>query len=99
MRRVIFSRTAERRLENLLEYLVENWSDKVKNDFLNKLDQAISIIKVHPESFPASQKEIGLRKCVVTKQTTVYFLFDKKEVKILTLFDSRQDPVKLRNEL
>jgi len=58
---VIISKLAERKLENLFEYLVTNGSIKVKNEFINKIDQSINLIKEYPESFPASEKEKGLR--------------------------------------
>lgn len=55
--------------------------------------------KIHPESFPASEKDKSLRKCLITKQTTLYFRFDDKEIKIPTIFDNRQDPEKLNTEI
>ena len=71
-RTVIISKLAERKLEKLFEYLVLNWSIKVKNDFIKKLDRNISLIKEQPESFPSSEKGKGLRKCVIAKQTTLF---------------------------
>ena len=43
----------------------------------------------------------GLFKCIVTKQTTFYYrvLSDKNEIEIITLFDTRQDPEKLRKDI
>jgi len=66
-RKVIISRTAERKLEKLFNYLIKNWSLKVKSDFIKKLDKKIELIKTHPEGFPESKKAKGLRKCVITK--------------------------------
>ncbi|MCF6279292.1 MAG: type II toxin-antitoxin system RelE/ParE family toxin [Flavobacteriaceae bacterium] len=59
-------------MERLFDYLLAKWSVKVKNDFIKKLDKNLLLIKKHPESFPLSQK-VGLRKCVITKQTTLYY--------------------------
>jgi len=98
-RKVIISQIAEKRLEILFEYLLDAWSYKVKTDFINKLDKNIQIIKNQPESFPESEKESGLRKCVITKQTTLYYEFNNKEIHILSLFDTRQDPKKLKKDL
>jgi plasmid stabilization system protein ParE len=98
-RKVIISQIAEKRLEILFEYLLDVWSYKVKTDFINKLDKNIQIIKNQPESFPESEKESGLRKCVITKQTTLYYEFNNKEIHILSLFDTRQDPKKLKKDL
>lgn len=98
-RKVIISHLAEKRLEILFKYLEEEWSYKVKSDFIRKLDKNIQIIKDQPESFPASEKQSEIRKCIITKQTTLYYEFNHKEIHILTVFDTRQDPKKLKKDL
>ncbi|MCB4800329.1 MULTISPECIES: type II toxin-antitoxin system RelE/ParE family toxin [Flavobacteriaceae] len=98
-RKVVISKTAERKLEKLFEYLIEEWSLKVKKDFVEKLDSSIEIIKNQPEIFPESKKGKSLRKCVVTKQTTIYYRYNSKRINIVTLFDTRQDPNKLDKEI
>jgi len=98
-RTVIISKLAEQKLENIFQYLTKKWSVKVKNEFITKLDKNISIIKEQPESFPSSDKRKGLRKCVITKQTTLFYRFDKKQIKIVTIFDTRQSPKKLKSDI
>ena len=98
-RKVIISKTAEKKLKNLFEYLIENWSLKVKMDFVKKLDNKINLLKTHPDGFPESGKLKGLRKCVITKQTTLFYKFDSERINVITIFDTRQDPEKLKEEL
>ncbi len=57
------------------------------------------MIREQPESFPSSDKIKGLRKCVITKQTTLFYKFDKKQIKIVTIFDTRQNPKKLKSDI
>jgi plasmid stabilization system protein ParE len=71
-RAVKISKTAENKLDNLFDYHLHNWSQKVKSDFIEKLDKSIDLIKSTPEIFPKSDKQEGLHKCVITKQTTSY---------------------------
>lgn len=94
-----FSDIADKNLQILLEYLVENWSLKVKSDFIIKLDATIEMLKSNPESFPKSKKQKGLHKFVITKQTTLYYTFNSKEIFIITLFDTRQNPNKIKKDL
>ena len=98
-RKVVISKTAEKKLNKLFEYLVKEWSVKVKTQFVEKLDSAIRIIKNQPEIFPESKKGNGLRKCVITKQTTLYYRFNSKRIDIVTVFDTRQNPEKLDKEI
>jgi len=92
--KVFLSQLAESKLLKLNDFLIENWSLKVRNDFIKKLTSKITQISTNPESCPQSFKYEGLYKCVVTKQTTFYYRIDsaKKEIEIITIFDSRQNP-------
>jgi plasmid stabilization system protein ParE len=58
--KVVLSPTARRKLENLLEYQQEEWSEKVKLEFMSKLDNSIDQISTHPKSCPESQRFKGL---------------------------------------
>ncbi len=98
-RKVIISKTAEKKLDKLFEYLIEKWSVKVKRDFVEKLDSSIEIIKNQPEIFPESKKGKGLKKCVITKQTTLYYRYNSERINVVTIFDTRQNPKKLDKEI
>ncbi|QQY81229.1 type II toxin-antitoxin system RelE/ParE family toxin [Tamlana sp. s12] len=98
-RKVVISKTAEKKLEKLFEYLINEWSLKIKKDLVEKLDSSIEIIKNQPEIFPESKKGNRLRKCVITKQTTLYYRYNSKRINIVTIFDTRQDPIKLDKEI
>ncbi|OFZ01269.1 MAG: plasmid stabilization protein [Bacteroidetes bacterium RIFCSPLOWO2_12_FULL_31_6] len=94
---VFLSELAEDKLFKLTSFLLENWSLKVRNDFLRKLTSKINQISKQPESCPESSEFKGLFKCVVTKQTTFYYRinFDRNEIEVITVFDTRQNPNKL----
>ncbi|MDW5287957.1 type II toxin-antitoxin system RelE/ParE family toxin [Formosa sp. PL04] len=97
-REIIISKTAEKKLESLFKYLIDNWSVSAKNEFIKKLDSSLENIKAQPELFPESKKGKGLRKCVITKQTTLYYRFTSSQINVVTIFDTRQNPKKLRKE-
>ena len=98
-RKVKTSKTAQKKLEKLFEYLIQEWSEKVKSDFIIKLDKCVDLIKSNPDIFPESDKQNGLHKCVITKQTTLYYRFNSKSIFLVTIFDSRQHPNKLKEGL
>lgn len=99
--KVFLSELAEKKLLKLTDFLLENWNLKVRNDFIKKLTSKIKQVSEQPESCPQSTDFKGLFKCVVTKQTTFYYRinFDKKEIEIITVFDTRQHPDKLERDL
>lgn len=96
-RNVVLSETAKTKLSHLLKYLEIEWSKKVKRDFIKKLDQSILKVSHYPESCPESTEVKGLYKCVMTKQTSFFYRVSPIEIEIVTFFDTRQDPKKLKN--
>ncbi len=95
-RNVVISTLASKKLENLFDYLIKEWSVISKNNFVIKLDKSIDSIKKQPYGFPLSKKGNDLRKCVITKQTTLYYRFNYTTITIVTFFDTRQHPNKLK---
>ncbi len=59
-RKIVLSKRASRKLDKLLEYLETEWSIRIKNNFIKKLDRSLQIIKENPESFPKSDRITGL---------------------------------------
>ena len=98
-RKVILSKIASRKLDVLFDYLQSNWSQSVKTNFIKRLDKRLVQINDNPESFPISDKVKGLHKCVITKQTSLYYLFDNHTINIITVFFSKQNPDGLSKEI
>lgn len=90
-KRVVLSGSAKKKLEKLLEYLETEWSGRVRDEFIQKLDHAISAIRSNPHGFPESMSIKDLHKCLVTKQNALYYRIGKNQIEIVTFFDSRQD--------
>ena len=99
MKKVVLSKQASDKLENLLNYLETNWSKKVKQNFIKKFDNSIKFISLYPEATEKSNLKKGLHRCVVTKQTTIYYQFNDSEIQIITIFDTRMNTKRLKQEI
>jgi plasmid stabilization system protein ParE len=55
MRDIILSKTAAAKLDNLLNYLQDEWSERIKQNFIQKLDKSIHLIQNYPFSFEKSE--------------------------------------------
>ncbi len=90
---VFLSQTAGDQLHHIIDYLEQQWSTKVRDNFITKLQRSMQAIEKMPYSFPASEAFPGLRKCVITAQTTAYYRIDevRKEVEVMAVLDNRQD--------
>lgn len=94
-RKVIWSPASERDFEAILEYLQKKWDSRVLAKFINKIDDSIGLILDKPKIFPIINEKLEIRKSVITKHNTLYYREINKNIEIVRLFDSRQDPRKL----
>jgi len=98
MKTVILSKRASKKLTKLLEYLEAEWSIKTRNDFIRKFQKSIIQIQQYPKSCPETNSVKGLRMLIITKQTSLFYKFDKKSIKIITIFDNRMNPKNIKTE-
>lgn len=79
----------------ILEYLYAHWTKKELLTFTEKTNKALAQIAEKPEIFPASNKK-KVRKCVLIKQVSIYYQIKKNEVELITFWDNRKTPKKLK---
>lgn len=90
-----FSQRSLFEINSIADYIGNKWSEKSKIKFLTLLNKSFDWIQNNPELFPVSKYE-GLRKCVVSKQTSVFFMIEKNIIYIVSVFDTRQNPNKIK---
>lgn len=83
---VIWSPLSEKNLEIVLEYLENNWNRLVVTRFIDQIDTLISQIAKNPKQFPIINKKRKVRKCVLTKQNTLFCREQKNAIEILRVF-------------
>ena len=92
---VYFSQRAERDLEQIALYLADNWSEKAKTDFLALLSDKLQLIEQMPELYRKSTKQEGLRECILTKQTILYYEIQPDSIAVFAIVSTRQNPDEL----
>lgn len=83
-------------LQNIIKYLSENWSQKEIQNFAKRPDKRLNLIATNPELFPKTAKKKNVRRSVLTRQIVIYYTTNKTMISIVSLFDTRQSPKKLR---
>jgi plasmid stabilization system protein ParE len=94
--KVLWSEQALRDLQGVINYLSENWTQRELKNFSRRLDKRINLISHYPNLFPSSYKQKSIRRSVLTKHTTVYYQVGLQTITIISLFDTRQNPKKLK---
>jgi len=95
---IIWSPLSETDLEVILEYLAEDWNGEVAIRFLDKIEHLLEQISINPEQFPMVNTKRKVRKCVITRHNTLFYKENKEYVEVLRIFDTRQDPKRLKYE-
>ena len=97
--KVFWSPEAETQLLNLLKYLEENWGEPSVRKFAQKLDATIEVIRFFPEAYFLAIKSKNIRRAVIEKMISVYYRKTSEGIEIITLFDNRMDPKKVKSSL
>lgn len=96
---VNISPQAKEDILNIIVYLKKNWGQNVVDEFLQKLTTFYYIILINPRLFGYYNKRLKIRKYVISKQNIIYYRIKKNEIEIITVFDCRQNPAKLKRML
>jgi len=88
-------------LESLREcqvFILKHWNNKVLEHFLSLIDKRVDQLKLNSKLAPT----IGstqYRKLVIHKNISIFYIEDSDIIKILLIWDNRQDPKMLKDKL
>lgn len=96
--RLFWSDHALAHLQRIIDYLTENWTHREIKNFAKKLEKRLELIRRNPELFPKTSKRKNVRRSVLTKHVVIYYYYETqgRVVTLITLFDPRQNPEKLK---
>lgn len=91
-----WSLQARNDLKNIIDFISSNWSDKEVREFAKKLKKRINLIAAFPAIFPKTLQKENVRRSVLTKNISIFYLEQDETVNIISVFDVRQNPSKLK---
>ena len=83
---VVLTNIAETDLENLTDYLIENWGRSVCETFIFRFEQVCEIISLNPTIYPVSYQNEKIRKCI---NPAKYYLLPGKKPRSRDYYDLR----------
>lgn len=95
MRVLVFSSRSKTEIKAIVDYLIEKWSVRISEKFIDKLKANLDLIQESPELFPKSGRS-NYHKCIVIKQVTIFYRFNHQKIYIVSVFDTRQNPKKIK---
>lgn len=84
------------KLDSISEYIKSEWGYNASQDFINRTLTRINLLTDFAKLGVKSTKRKNIRKLVISKYTSTYYLIKRDKIIILTLFDTRQNINKLK---
>jgi plasmid stabilization system protein ParE len=91
--KIIWLPRAEKRFEQILNYLEQNWGNNEVKAFIKRTNAIINIITHNPKAFRYSKSK-RIYEAVETKHNLLLYRTKYNTIELLTFFDVRQHPNK-----
>lgn len=88
---VVYTPQFENDFIELMDYLVENWSENVAKQFGNQLDDLIQTLSKMPFIGKKSLQNHLVRGITVTDKNILYYTVIDKQIMLISLVDTRQN--------
>ncbi len=88
---IIISERAEINLDKIIIYLLSEWNETVRNNFLISLKKNLDLLSVNPFMFQIYSKQKRIRKCLITKHNAMFYRIVDNVVEIITIHDTRRN--------
>jgi F0F1-type ATP synthase delta subunit len=85
-----YSNQASENAKEIVNYVRKNFSDKEITNFYKVLTDFEKIIILYPTIYSESKRK-KVRKAVLSKVLSVYYLVKKKNISIVAILDNRWD--------
>jgi hypothetical protein len=89
----VWTKQAEESFNLTLDSLLEAWTIREANNFIDLVDAIISNIKTNPELFKVSIFDKESREAVITKHTSLFYrLFNEQTIEIEYFWNNYRNP-------
>ncbi|NPD46018.1 MULTISPECIES: type II toxin-antitoxin system RelE/ParE family toxin [unclassified Lentimicrobium] len=88
---IIWSPVAEDSYLKTIEYILAKWSLREAEKFESKVNHLLNKLMVHQKLCPESISFNGLRKCVISSQTSLIYRVHKNSIELIAFIDNRSN--------
>ena len=94
--KILWSKRADKKFDKILEYLLEEWGERITGNFVKKVYNFLEILSEYPEIGTIENEEKGIRGFTVVKEIDLFYKVTGDKIILLDFFDNRQSPEKNR---
>jgi plasmid stabilization system protein ParE len=88
--RIFWTKRADKKFDNILDYLSAEWGDTVTSAFVKKVYDFLDILVEFPDIGSLENPEREIRGFVIVKQITIFYKVSGNKIILLNFFDNRQ---------
>jgi plasmid stabilization system protein ParE len=88
--RIIWTESAKKSFDEVVEYLFQEWSQKDVSHFIHRTERVLSLISKSPRIYPIIYPVI--HRCLLSKHNSIFYTIENDQVCILACWDNRKDP-------
>ncbi len=96
MKDIFWTINAERSFNDLIDYLIKNWTNREYQKFIERTQELLTHIRNNPFSFQESDKYQNVRRAVLTNIISVYYYPNDDGIYLLFFWDNRRNPKDLK---
>ena len=92
--KILWTDFALKELEDTIEYLEENWTEKELQNLALNIEETLKLITQNPELFQGSEIKKDIRRAIILSHNTMYYRVKNNQIEIISFFSNRQNPKK-----
>lgn len=92
--KLYWSARADKKFDKIIEYLQQEWGEKVTIAFVKKVYEFLDLLVEFPEIGKIENSERNIRGFVIVKQVTVFHKIKGNKIILLNFFSNRTRPGK-----
>ena len=91
MRRVVWNKLARLDFYEIIDYLLQNWSEKEAQNFINKVHEIEALLAKGNVEFQNTDR-LGIKRCVINKQVSLFYrVIDGRNIELLRFWNNNQN--------
>ena len=83
-----WTRQADRKFDKIIEYLLDEWNQRVAESFVKKVYDTLDTLAEFPGIGTIEHKEKGIRGFTIVKQINIFYKVSDNKLIILNFFDN-----------
>lgn len=89
--KIVWTKRAVKKFEEIVEYLTKKWSSKVADKFVDTTFKTLDTLENYPEIGSLEVPERNIRGLLLHRKVRLFYKFLKNKITLLNFFHTQQD--------